>query len=97
MKVHRHAAIIKEWLDNGMPQVQSSITGSEWYNESSSPQWLEKLHYRLVYPPKPKKQKQIKMLCWFTGVHLYWVTENAPVRDCWIRVPVEDKLIETEE
>jgi len=95
MKKHKHEALILEWLQNGMPQVQSSITGSEWYNESSSPQWLEKLYYRLVYPPKPKKQ--IKLLCYFNGDGLFWTTRKNMEEFGNKRVPAEDKLIEIEE
>lgn len=93
MKKHKHDAIIREWLDNGMPQVE--VFGSGLWVNADTPMFYESREYRLVYPPKPKKQ--IKMLCWMIGSGLYWCKEEAVVGSDWFRVPAEDKVIEVEE
>ena len=97
MKKHKHDALIREWLDNGMPQVESSYNGSGTWNNIDNPSWHENYEYRLVYPPKPKKQ--IKMLCWYdqTTRRLLWVQESACVSGCRVRVPAQDITIEVEE
>ena len=95
MKKHKHDALIREWLDNGMPQVESSYNGSGTWNNIDNPSWHENYEYRLVYPPKPKKQ--IKMLCWLVGNGLAWYKEGGTVGYDWKRVPLCDQVIEVEE
>ena len=97
MKKHKHDALIRAWLDNGMPQVECRIDQHYQWTVSSTPQWQEDMEYRLVYPPKPKKQ--IKMLCWYdqTTRRLLWVQESACVSGCRVRVPAQDITIEVEE
>lgn len=95
MKKHKHDALIREWLDNGMPSVQ--VDNSGVWEHVVTPMWYVNRNYRLAYPPKPKKQ--IQMLCWYDNVtsRLVWASEFSPVSGDWIHVPAEDKVIEVEE
>ena len=95
MKKHKHEAMIKEWLDNGMPEVEfQSLNGGGW-SKIKNPAWDECYEYRLVYPPKPKKK--IEMLCWLRNDMLIWQMDRCSGDAHWKRVPSEDKIIEVDE
>lgn len=97
MKKHVHEALIKEWLDTGMPHVEYRMNSRDsWGLCSDNPCWIENGEYRLVYPPKPKRQ--IKMLCYYDTVteKLLWSSPNFTSGN-WIRVSAEDKEIEIDD
>lgn len=92
--MHKHDKLIREWLDNGMPQVECSCNSGDTWSIIRSPSWQEEYTYRLVYPEESKRT--VNMLCWYDSatMRLVWVNEIAYISGDWVRVPSEDKVIE---
>lgn len=60
--------------------------------------------WKWCYPPedyeirdKPKPMKKVKLLAWFTGERLTWMSEDYSPLEHWNRAPSEDKEIEIDE
>lgn len=71
--------------------IESRPHGADDWIETSFPLWSwSGCDYRV----KPATRKKIKLLCYFTGAHLVWFTENRTTATNWTRVPAEDKEIE---
>jgi len=79
------------------PTKQVRVTGDDrWVDVGSHWSWdLPVSRYEIRDKPKP--MKKVKLLAWFTGERLTWMSEDYSPLEHWNRAPSEDKEIEVEE
>ena len=95
-KVHKHDALIREWLDLGCPPVEIRGVNNpeEWFPATGHLAWNEGFEYRLVPPPKQKRT--VKLEAWIDiGGELRHVTHKG--YESWTRQPSLDLEYEVEE
>ena len=77
-------------------QIRDKVANTPWYDSTSFAVFtLPASHYEIRDKPKP--MKKVKLLAWFTGERLTWMSEEYSPLEQWRRVPAEDKEIEVED